>query len=207
MDISYLGGGSVKLSGKDLDVVCDPPIDAKVKANVVTWSAISPETGFKFGTSENAMVIDGPGEYEVKGVMITGIPARLHVDESSNRGCVYSILVDGVNVVVTGNIAGKLDEEQVENLGQVDVLVVPIGGGGLTLDAEGAAAVVTQLEPSYVVPVHFDDGSTNYPVPQASVDVFLKEMGVNAEPQPKLRIAAKEAPAETQVVVLTRAGS
>jgi L-ascorbate metabolism protein UlaG (beta-lactamase superfamily) len=207
MDIAYLGGGTVKLAGKNLDVVCDPSVEGKVKANVVTWSAISPDTGFKFGSLEGAMVIDGPGEYEVKGVTISGVPARLHTDEEGNRGCVYSILVDGVNVVVTGNIAGKLDEDQVENLGQVDVLVVPVGGGGLTLDAEGAAAVVTQLEPSWVVPVHYDDGVTEYPVPQASVDVFLKEMGVNPEAQSKLRIAAKEAPAETQVVVLTRSGN
>jgi len=197
----------VKLSGRNLDIVCDMPADAKVKADVATWSTITPEAGFEFGAPEGALVIDGPGEYEVKGVMITGVPARLHIDESANRGAVYSILVDGVNVVVAGNIAGKLDESQVENLGQVDVLVVPVGGGGLTLDAEGAAAVVTQLEPSYVVPVHFDDENMQYPVPQAKLDVFLKEMGVNPEPQSKLRIAGKEAPAETQVVVLTRAGA
>jgi L-ascorbate metabolism protein UlaG (beta-lactamase superfamily) len=110
-------------------------------------------------------------------------------------------------VVVAGNISGKLDADQVENLGQVDVLVVPVGGHGLTLDAEGAAAVVTQLEPSYVVPVHFDDGVTKYPMPQDKPEVFFKEMGVNPEPESKLRINQKEAPAETQVVHLTRAGA
>jgi len=87
-----------------------------------------------------AMNVDGPGEYEVKGAMITGVPARLHIDEDGHRGTAYSILMDGVNVVVTGNISGKLDEDQVENLGQVDVLVVPVGGTGLTLDAEGVEA-------------------------------------------------------------------
>ena len=153
------------------------------------------------------MVIDCPGEYEVKGATIVGVPARLHIDESGHRGTVYGIKVDGINVVVVGNIAGKLDEQQIENLGQVDVLVVPVGGHGLTLDAEGAAEVVTQLEPAYVVPVHYADEAIKYPVPQSGVDVFLKEMGASPESESKLRISQKEIPTETQVVLLSRAGS
>jgi L-ascorbate metabolism protein UlaG (beta-lactamase superfamily) len=208
MDITYLGAGSVKLSGKNITVVCDPYDESAglgkfvTKAEVVTKSQ---DDGF--ARVPDAMVIDRPGEYEIKGTSINGVPARLHIDESGKRGNVYSIIIDGVNVVVTGNIAGKLDEDEIENLGQVDVLVVPVGGKGLTLDAEGAASVVTQLEPSYVVPVHFDDGKTTYPVPQDGVDLFLKEMGSRPEPESKLRINQKEAPAETQVVLLTRAGS
>ncbi len=208
MDITYLGGGSVKLSGKNINLICDPAPGANVKADVVTWSAdLKDGEGEVYGTPAGAMVIDGPGEYEVKGAMITGVPARLHMDEGGHRGAVYSIVIDGVNVVVTGNISGKLDEDQIENLGQVDVLVVPVGGNGLTLDAEGAAAVVTQIEPSYVVPVHYDDGFTTYPMLQAGVEKFLKEMGSSPEPESRLRVNPKEAPAETQVVLLTRTGS
>ena len=207
MDISYLGAGSVKLSGRNLTVVCDPEVGFKGKADVVTWSAVmKPGEGEVYAQPEGAMLIDSPGEYEVKSTTVIGVPARLHIDEEGRRGSVFSITVDGVNVVVVGNIAGKIDEDQVESLGSVDVLVVPVGGRGLTLDAEGAAAVVTQLEPSYVVPVHYDDGVTEYPVPQSSVDVFLKEMGASPEPEAKLRITQKEPPAETQVVLLKRAG-
>jgi len=208
LDITYLGAGSVKLSGKNLNVVCDPFDEGaglgklNVKADVVTVSG--PEGYGKVG---EAMMFDGPGEYEVKGASITGVPARLHIDESGHRGTVFSVVVDGVNVVVTGNIAGKLDEDQIENLGQVDVLVVPVGGHGLTLDAEGAAAVVTQLEPSFVIPVHYDDGVTKYAMPQDGVEKFLKEMGASPEPESKLRMTQQEAQAETQVVLLTRAGS
>jgi L-ascorbate metabolism protein UlaG (beta-lactamase superfamily) len=197
-----LGAGSVRLSGKQIAVITDP-ISQPAKVDVVLFSTERPDTPL----DDNTMLIDGPGEYEVKGSMITGVPAQLHIDESGERGAVYSLVVDGVNVVVAGNIAGKIAEGEVEKLGQVDVLVVPVGGGGLTLDAEGAAAVVTQLEPSYVVPVHYDDGVTQYEVPQSKVDLFLKEMGVNPEPEAKLRINQKEPPAETQVVLLTRAGA
>ena len=203
MDITYLGAGSVKLSGKNLNVISDP-IGAG-KADVVTLSG--PAEAGEWPVLAGAMSIYSPGEYEVKGAMITGVPARSHLDEDGYRSTVYSILIDGVNVVIAGNISGKLDAEQVEHLGQVDVLVVPVGGKGLTLDAEGAAAVVAQLEPGYVVPVHYDDGVSKYPMPQDGVELFLKEMGVNPEPESKLRVNSKEAPTETQVVVLTRAGS
>jgi L-ascorbate metabolism protein UlaG (beta-lactamase superfamily) len=204
MDITYLGAGSVKLAGRNLNIITDPLVTGK--ADVVTLSGPA-EASHEWPVGPTAMRVDLPGEYEVKGAMITGVPARLHIDEDGHRGTAYSILIDGVNVVVVGNVAGKIDEDQVEHLGQVDVLVVPVGGNGLTLDAEGAAAVVAQLEPGYVVPVHYDDGVTKYPVPQAGVDKFLKEMGVNPEPEAKLRINSKEAPTETQVVVLTRAGA
>lgn len=203
MDITYLGAGSVKLSGKNLNVITDPV--GSGKADVVTLSG-PPEQG-DWPVLTGAMSISGPGEYEVKGAMITGVPARLHIDEDGHRGTVYSVLIDGVNVVIVGNISGKLDVDQLEHLGQVDVLVVPVGGKGLTLDAEGAADVVAQLEPGYVVPVHYDDGVSKYPIPQDGVELFLKEMGVNPEPESKLRVNSKEAPTETQVVVLTRFGS
>ncbi len=205
MDISYLGAGSVKLAGRNLNVVCDPyGEDAGLgkfgtKADVATFSG--PEG---FGEAASAMVIDGPGEYEVKGAMITGVPVQLHIDESGRRGTLYSIIVDGVNVVIAGNVAGKLDDHQRESLGSVDVLVLPVGGKGLTLDAEGAAAVVAQLEPSYVVPVHFDDGKTKYAMPQDGVELFFKEMGVSPEAETKLKVNMKEAPPETQVVWLNR---
>lgn len=208
MDITYLGAGSVKLVGRNLSVVCDPIPNSHIKADVVTWSSkLTEGEGETYGRPDGGMLIDGPGEYEVKGAMITGVPAQLHIDEAGHRGAAYRIVVDGVNVVVVGNISGKLDEAQVENLGQVDVLVVPVGGGGLTLDAEGAAAVVAQLEPGYVVPVHYDDGVTKYAIPQAGVELFLKEMGVSPEPENKLRINQKEAPSETQVVLLSKSGS
>lgn len=198
----------MKLAGRNLNVVCDPVEGMNIRADVVTWSSNLPEgEGEVYTAPAGVMVLDGPGDYEVKGAMITGVPAQLHIDESGQRGTAYSIVIDGLNIVVTGNISGKLAQDEVEKLGQVDVVVVPVGGNGLTLDAEGAAAVVAQLEPSWVVPVHYDDGVSKYPMPQAGVDLFLKEMGSNPEPENKLRISQKEPPAETQVVLLTRVGS
>lgn len=207
MEITYLGAGCVRLSGKSLSVICNP-YDASygigsisAKADVVTTTTID---GYpKLGTT---MVFDTPGEYEIKGSMIAGVAAKLHTDEGGHNATVFSIIIDGVNVVVTGNISGKLDQTQLEPLGKVDVLIVPVGNHGLTMDAQGASEVITQLEPSYVIPVHYADGKTKYPVDQDTVDHFLQELGASPEPVAKLKISG-ELPGETQVVLLSRLGA
>lgn len=204
MEITYLGAGCVRLAGKQLSIVCDPYDESyglgKVgaKADVVTHSVVG-----GLSTIGEAKVFDMPGEYEVKGAVLTGVPAKRHTDEGGANATVFSILIDGVNVVVTGNISGKLEAKQVELLGKVDVLVVPVGNRGLTLDAQGASEVVTQLEPSYVVPVHYADEATTYPVEQDGVELFLKELGAAPEPVSKLKVSG-ELPSETQVILLSR---
>src|ERR1700745_1175586 len=151
MEITYLGAGCVRLSGKQLSVICDPFDESyglgkiSAKADVVTHSVT--EGLSKVG---DVMVLDMPGEYEIKGAMITGVPAKRNTDEDGTRATVFSIIIDGINVVVTGNISGNVYSKQVEPLGNVDVLVVPVGNHGLTMDAQAASEVVTQLEPSYV---------------------------------------------------------
>jgi len=202
MDITFLGSGTVKLSGKNINVICDPTSATSTskslaKANVVTWSTD------QMSTIADAMVLDVPGEYEIGGAMITGVGTRRHTDEAGEMSTIFAIKVDGINVVVTGPIAADLKADKIEPLGQVDVLIIPVGGHGLTLEPEEAATLVTKLEPAYVIPVHYDDGVSKYEMPQAKVDLFLKEMGVNPEPQAKLKLNAKELPTETQVVVLT----
>ncbi|HSH31909.1 MAG TPA: MBL fold metallo-hydrolase [Candidatus Saccharimonadales bacterium] len=204
MDITYLGAGGVKLGGKHLTVWCDPPpaaAKAKPPADVALFSSSDAKTD-----SGAIMTIDGPGEYEVKSALIVGVPARLHVDAdpaaAGSRGTIYAIDLDGVKVVFLGNVAAGLSNEQVEQLGRVDILIVPVGGHGLTLDAIAATQIVTTLEPKYVIPTHYDDGKTKYAMPQDNLAKFTSEMGASPEPVAKFRPNAKDMPLETTVVVL-----
>lgn len=198
MDITYLGGGSVRLSGRLLNIETDPEEDKKVAADVVLCTT---DTQFK---KSEGMIINGPGEYEVKEAMISGVPTHLHTDDtgSAPKGTAYLIDIDDVSVVILGNVAPELSNEQLEVLGGADVLVVPVGGHGLTLDSTAAAQIVSQIEPKYIVPVHYDDGATQYAMPQDSLDKFFKEVGASPEPITKLKINAKEMPQETTVVAL-----
>jgi hypothetical protein len=131
MDITYLGGNTVKLSGKNLNVICDPATSTAsnkslAKANVVSWSTDG------LAKIDDAMVLDLPGEYEVGGAMINGVAA--------GKTTVFSFQIDGVDV--------EPSSAQLETLGKVDVLVIRVG--------EKAAALVAKLEPAYVVPVGYD---------------------------------------------------
>lgn len=205
MELTYLGAGAVKINGRQLTIVANPFNEANglgkfaVKCDVVLLG--EPGEAGEYG---EAKVFDGPGEYEVKGAMITGVAAQLNVDPDGLRGTMFASNVDGTNVVVVGNIAPKLNDQQIESLGKVDVLVIPVGGHGLSLEPEDAAALVGRFEPSYVVPVHYDDGKTTYPVPQAKVEAFFKELGATPEPVTKFKTSGRDVPMETEVVYLTR---
>lgn len=203
MDITYLGGSSVRLSGKNLDVISDLAPGVKAKADVIVRTYKQTD-----GIPEGVMVIDGPGEYEVREAMITGVPMHLHTDDPAEkqRGTSYLFDIDGISVVVLGNIAPNLGSEQLEVLGGADVLVVPVGGHGLTLDATAAAQIVSRIEPKYVVPIHYDDGVTEYEMPQDTLDKFLSEVGAKPEPINKLKINSREMPLETTVVALQLQG-
>lgn len=210
MEITFLGMNCVRLTSKDLAVLCDPypkssglP-EIKLSNDATLLSVAGSDVPAKPG-----MVIDSPGEYEVKGATITGVPARLHIDapESPTKAAAYSVAIDGIRVGYFGNIAAELTGEQIEALGQIDVLVLPVGGHGLTLEPTEAASIISQLEPKLVIPTHYDDGSTKYEMPQDKLDVFLKEVGSSPEPQPKLRVTTKDLPLETTITVLQRQGS
>lgn len=208
MDITFFGAGTVRLSGKAQTILCDPfgpeaglgKLPSRI--NVVTKSG--PEG---FGEVPEAQTFDSPGEFEIGGVMITGVQARLNIDESEKRGTIFAIKIDGINVVVLGNVAPDLSQGQIEPLGTIDVLVIPVGGHGLSLEPADAAQLVARLEPSYVIPVHFDDGATKYPVPQDGVELFLKEVGSHPEEIAKLKVNIREMPAETEVVLLKNASA
>jgi L-ascorbate metabolism protein UlaG (beta-lactamase superfamily) len=196
VELTYLGGNCVRVSAKQLSLLFDPS-EAKTAADVVLYSSPPKQP------RQSGFMIDGPGEYEIKGAYIKGIEATAHIDPAQ-RSTIYAVQLGGLRLAYLGNIAPKLSNEQVEELDQVDVLVVPVGGHGLTLDATGAVQIISQLEPKLVVPTHYDDG-TKYEMPQDKLEVFLNEIGSKPEPAAKLKVSSADLPLETTVVVLTKA--
>ena len=126
-------------------------------------------------------MLNGPGEYEVGDVAISGIPARRHIDTDADgkKSTIYKISVGDVRGVVIGNIQPKLSDDQLEDIGVVDFAIIPVGGSGYTLDAVSASSMVRQLDPKVVIPVHYADPSINYEVPQSGVEDFMKELNAN----------------------------
>ncbi len=150
-------------------------------------------------------LIDGPGEYEVKEIAIQGIPSFHDEEEGKKRGpnTIYLIEMEEMRVCHLGDFGQKeLTEDQLEQIGDIDVLMVPVGGE-FTIDAKGAAHVISQIEPKIVIPMHY--ALPKLKIKLDEVDKFLKEVGKKSVvPQPKLLIKKKDLPLETQVVVLTQ---
>ena len=208
MDVTWLGHGCFRLRGRNAAVVTDPfPPSIGIKigkldAQVVTVSH-DHENHAYFAAVPNARYrINGPGEYEVAGVGVIGFDTYHDAQhgEVHGRNTVYLIELDDVRVCHVGDLGHRLDDDQLESLGNVDVLMVPVGGR-TTMTAVQAAEVVRQVEPRVVVPMHF--AIPGLKIDLEPVDRFLKEMGLtSAEPQTKLSIQAASGESETKVVVL-----
>jgi L-ascorbate metabolism protein UlaG (beta-lactamase superfamily) len=206
VDVTWHGQSCFRLRGKSAAVVTDPFPPGlgprlKLDANLVTVSH-DHESHSHVQAVRDAYVIEGPGEYEVAGVTVVGVPTYHDASKGAEHGrnTLYVIEVDDVRVCHLGDLGHTLDDRVLETIGNVDVLLVPVGGSR-SLDGARAAEVVRQVEPRYVVPMHFAHPAIRKEL--ATTERFLKEMGVpEAEPQTKLTLQASSGDAETKVVVL-----
>ncbi len=208
MDISWLGHSCFRIKGRQATVITDPyPPDlgyslGKPTAHIVTISHQHPGHSYVQGIVGEPRLVTGPGEYEISGVLITGIATFHDRERGKNRGknTVYLIEVDEVSVCHLGDLGHVLTAEQVEEIGNVDVLLLPVGGVS-TINAPMAAEVVRQLEPKAVLPMHYKTPALNWEL--EPVERFLKEIGVKeVNPQPKLSFTRSSLPATTQVFLL-----
>ena len=191
-EIEYKGANCVVISTKKASIVTDPKLSivGLKDANVKDAIELATEARFAIDSEDARLVIEGPGEYGVADFDIRGVSAQRHLDAETEpkASTMYRIETSEIRAVVIGNIYEKLTEAQLEDIGIVDVVIIPVGGSGYTLDATGAATIVRQIDPKAVVPVHYDDSALKYEVPQSDVDVFVKELGAPVEETPKLKL-------------------
>lgn len=185
-DIEYKGGNGVVISAKKTTAVIDPKLSVVGLKDVSTKDAIAIATEARFATNspDARIAIEGPGEYEVGEFSIRGARAIRHIDTEADEpiSTLYRIEVGDVRIGVIGNVADKLSEDQLEDLGVLDILILPVGGGGYTLDATAAATIVRQVDPKMVIPVHYADDALKYEVPQDTLETFTKELAAPVEP-------------------------
>lgn len=211
MDIYWYGQSLFKIKGKSATVVIDPfdpqiglKLPKELSADIVLSSHAHYDHNNVAFVGGNPLIVTGPGDYEKNGISIRGISTYHDSTSGSERGknTAYHLLIDGVNVVHLGDLGHLLSEEQITQIGEADILMIPVGGN-YTIDAENASKVVTQLEPRIVIPMH-------YKIDEVKVDIeglgpFLKELGAeNIQPVPKLSVTKDKLPEETTVVVLSK---
>ncbi|TXG77170.1 Zn-dependent hydrolase [Patescibacteria group bacterium] len=178
MEIEYKGANCVTISTKKATLVIDP------KLSHVGLKDVTPKESIVVATQadllvagDSLVVIDRPGEYEVRDISITGSAAELMIDhDKGGRSTIYRLDIGGTRLAVVGHVAAPLTEDQLESLGVIDVAIVPVGGNGYTLDAHQAVGVVRQLNPKVVIPTHYEDNNISYEVPQMDLAAFVKEL-------------------------------
>lgn len=203
MELRYYGTNCIKITTKKATIVIDDTVSTG--STITTSKDVVLHTNRTLQYADGGtFVIQAPGEYEVNEVSVAGIATKLHFDDAV-LSVLYAVHVSGYSIAVIGHTIADLTDEQLEKLGVVDVLIIPVGGNGYTLDSVEAIKLVKEIEPKIVIPTHFDDGSTVYEVPQAPVDEFVKAFGVNDVEQTEvLKIKDSLLPEKTQVVILKK---
>ncbi len=207
MEIEYYGANCVRLSTKKATITIDDNLAALGLKTVTKNGDIVLFTGTPSDLkTEPKIVISQPGEYEVSGMSIQGVAARAHMDEAGQQtATMFKIIGDDVRVAILGHVYPELNDNQLEALGTIDVLVVPVGGNGYTLDGIGALTLIKKIEPKIIIPTHYADNSVNYEVPQQPLEEALKGLAMEpGEPQPKLKLKGGEFSETTQLVILER---
>ncbi|MBI3362109.1 MAG: MBL fold metallo-hydrolase [Chloroflexi bacterium] len=216
MEITWYGHSCFRLSERGYATITTDPFDdsvgypvPKIKADIVTVSHDAPGHN-NTAAVKGARPILGPGEYEIGGVFITGIATarpdgkKKKDSEGSQPNTLYLFDFDGLTVCHLGDLDHVPTQAQIEDLGTVNVALVPVGGGG-GLNAAQAAEVISLIEPSIVVPMHYKTPETSLKLDPLSK--FLKEMGLgNLKPEDALKVTKSQLPEETQVVALNYRG-
>lgn len=212
MVITYHGGECFKVSFGDTTLAFNPPSkDSKLKStkfgsDIVLVSLMDPD----FNGVENAsfgdrepFIVNGPGEYEVKDVVISGFASESTYKDAKRINTVYFVTLEGMNLCFLGALATPdLPADAKQALEDVDILFTPIGGDGV-LDAGEAAKLAVKLEPRLIIPMHYttDAGALGE---KDALKAFIKETGKEGKPTDKLTLKKKDLEGkEAEVVVLT----
>ncbi|MGE5312689.1 MAG: MBL fold metallo-hydrolase [Acidobacteriota bacterium] len=205
MDFEYKGGNCVVITSKQATVVVDGKLSLLGLKDVQPKGAVEIATQEEFVVPGGRVTVDMPGEYEVENVSIKGVAAMRMIDHDDvRRTTMYRIVFPDITVGVIGHVASPLSDDQLEDLGMIDVLITPVGGGGYTLDASLAVDVVNKIGPKVVIPTHYADEKLAYEVPQDDLKPFLDELGAAHEATTKWKIKGSALPEAQTVVELTR---
>jgi L-ascorbate metabolism protein UlaG (beta-lactamase superfamily) len=214
MEIQYLGHSSFKLKGKSASVITDPFDPSMVglkyapqEATIVTVSHNHPDHN-KIDLVKNAeRTIDGPGEYEIAGISIIGI-GSFHDDkkgEERGKNTIFVYEIEDLRLAHLGDLGHKLSSDALEEMGEIDILMIPVGGK-YTINSEIAVEVVRSIEPSLILPMHYLMSSMNPEVfsELEKVEEFVNAMGVPSEAMEKLSIKKSDIGEDQKIILLEK---
>ncbi|MBI2038507.1 MAG: MBL fold metallo-hydrolase [Candidatus Nealsonbacteria bacterium] len=210
MQMFWKGQSCFQILAGQIKIVIDPFSEEaglrlpKLEADVLLITHTHEDHNNIKAVGGSPFLIQGPGEYEVKGVYVKGIPSFHDDKEGKERGnnTIYMIEVEDLKICHLGDLGQKeLTKEQMEEIGEIDVLMLPVGGI-YTISAKEALNIMSQVEPKVTIPMHYALPKLKYKL--EGVDKFLKILGIKSiAPEEKLTIKKKDmSEEEARVVVL-----
>lgn len=209
MEITWYGLSCFRMVERGMASIVTDPYDhsavgynkLNLKADIVTVSHDAPGHNYLPAVKSTQQVITGPGEYEIGGVFVTGVRTNGKNSTSDEKpNTLYVFDFDGVTVAHLGDLNRVPSQSDIEVLGDVSVVTIPVGGGG-GLNAAKAAEVISLLEPGFVIPMHYQTPGVR--ISLEPLEKFLKEMGAgDIIPEASLKVTSSAIPTETKVVVL-----
>jgi L-ascorbate metabolism protein UlaG (beta-lactamase superfamily) len=208
MEITWLGHSCFLIKGKEKTIItdpCHPDLGYRLgepKADIATLSHFHPGHSYIEGVADDPKQIKSPGEYEIGGTFITGV-ASFHDDkkgELRGKNTIYVIEMDDITLCHLGDLGHPLDPHLIEELGDIDILFLPVGEVS-TIPIDTAVEIVRQLEPPIVIPMHYKTEAFTGNL--SLLDKFLDKMRIRElEAKPKLSITSSSLPTPTQTIVL-----
>ncbi len=208
MEIDWFGHACFRLKSREATLIADPYSKEiglsfpRPRGDIVTISHDHPGHSYADGVKGDPKVIQGPGEYEIKNVFVSGIQTAHDKKDGKERGAntVYVIEMDGLTICHLGDLGHVPTQPQAEAMGDVDVLLLPVGGVS-TITGNEAAEIVSLIEPHIVIPMHFHSDDLKFKLDSPAK--FFKEMGLKApKPVESLKVTKDSLPSETQVFLL-----
>lgn len=208
MNINWYGQSCFRIQSKDTSLLIDPFSKEiglrppRATDDIILVSHDHYDHNNTENAPENSLLIKGPGEYERAGVYIEGILSFHDNNQGSKRGLntIYMIRLEEIRLCHLGDLGQhQLTGEQIEAIGEVDVLFVPVGGR-YTVDGAQAVEIVKEIEPKIIVPMH-------YKIEGLNIDIdgnqkFVKELGLKPEEVETLKINAKNLPVEETKLII-----
>jgi L-ascorbate metabolism protein UlaG (beta-lactamase superfamily) len=202
MDITFLGHSSFKIKTKTATVITDPfdpqMVGLKysgVEGEIVTVSHAHKDHNAVEKVSGVKKVLEGPGEYEIMGVSVIGYPS-FHDDKSGaerGKNTIYVIEAEGLRLAHLGDLGHTLSDDLVNEIGSIDVLMIPVGGK-FTIGPKEAVEIVGKIDPYFIIPMHYSEPGLNAQTFAGleSVNTFLKEIGMSVENLPKFSLKKED---------------
>lgn len=210
MEIEFFGANCFRIKTKHASIVVDDNLSAVGGKTITKESDVAIFTNKILENTQTKakarLTLDSAGEYEIGDVSVRGVQARAHMDEEgSATASIFQCMFEGTTVTILGHIHPDIADDVIELAGGTDVVILPVGGNGYTLDVVGAVSVIKKIEPEVVIPSQYDVPGINLEVPAAPLDDFKKASALpESEPKDSYKVGKidPELVGKTHIVTL-----